>query len=93
MPRPLPQPTGPSRLAIRARELLEQVMAEQGMSAKRLGKLAGVDDTNIGRILRQETIPTLDMIDRIFSGLGYETNIELIYNADFAHQADIRGRT
>lgn len=89
--RPVQHPVGPSRLATKARNLLEQVMQEQNMSAKRLEKLSGVDNTSIGRILRQETIPTLDMLDRIFAGLGYETHIEIIDNADFAHQADLRG--
>lgn len=79
-------PTGPSRLALRSRDLLEQVMGEQGVSANKVAKLSGVDDTTISAILRQELNPSLDIMDRIFAGLGYETSLEITHNTNLTHQ-------
>ena len=62
-------------------------MAEKHVSAKKLARLSGVGDTTIGRVLSRQMIPSLDVIDKIFAGLGYETTVAITPNAEFADQA------
>lgn len=84
-------PSGPSGLALQVRELIEQLMADQDLSAKQLSKMSGVADTAIGRILSGKMIPSVDVIDRIFAGLGYEVELEITLDMHFQKDAILKG--
>lgn len=84
-------PIGPSGLAAKVRELIEELMNEQNLSAKRLGKMAGVDDTAIGRILKGQMVPSVDVVDRIFAGLGCIVEIEITPDVHLQSKAIIKG--
>jgi transcriptional regulator with XRE-family HTH domain len=69
--------TNRTDLADEFRQLLETLMVERGLSANRVGQMAGVADTTISRILRRERVPGLDLVDRILDALGYDATIEV----------------
>ena len=54
---------------------LSELMAERGFSATSLGKKAGVSQTIISAILRDEGNPSIATLEAICSGLG----ISLVY--------------
>lgn len=69
----------PRGLAEEGRELLERLMLEQNMSAKRLARLSGVNDTTILRALKGQMMPSLDVYGRMLAGLGYRVDLEVLY--------------
>lgn len=80
MPSPTQHPKGPSGLANEVRDLLERLLAEQGLSVRELGRRAGLDDSSIFRILHSQQIPTVDLVDRVFAGFGLEVAITVTPN-------------
>lgn len=67
----------PTHLTDEFRQLLNDLMAEQDMSARRLGNIAEVGDTTILRILKRKMVPTTDTVDRLLAGLGYRVTFEI----------------
>jgi transcriptional regulator with XRE-family HTH domain len=81
------RPASPSGLAAHVQQLLETLMLDENMSAKELGKRAGVSDTTVLRVLKGQRIPSLAVVDQIFAGLGYAVTIHAAPDNDLAAEA------
>jgi transcriptional regulator with XRE-family HTH domain len=62
-------------LARAARDRLEQIMLDERLSAKEVERRTGVADTTIGRILSGKMVPSLDLYDKLMTGLGYDVRL------------------
>lgn len=58
-------------------QLLTDLMSERNMSDNRLSGLAGVADTTIARIRKGHHSPSLDTVEHILGGLGFDVTIEI----------------
>lgn len=83
--------TGPSRLATQVRDLLEELMIEQDLSAKQLGKRSEVQDTTILLVLKGQMIPSLEVVDKLFAGLGHTVSLDVAPSSTLSSSAIIKG--
>lgn len=64
-------------LAAQVVELLEELLAQEGLSASALALRCGVEQSTISRILRGDRTPSLETLDKILSGMGLTARIEI----------------
>lgn len=53
------------------RKLLRELMAEHGVSARRLGHMTGINRKTIGRFLGGQTTLSMDRLENILGVFGY----------------------
>lgn len=62
-------------------ENLRRIMKERDLNQPKLAAVTGVSQTQIGNVLREQSSPTADFLDRIATGLRIEV-VELIVDHD-----------
>lgn len=67
----------PGDLTKAFRQLMIELMSQQGVTSHGLAKAAGLAHSTIYRILNEERVPNLDTVESILAALGHDAVIEI----------------